>query len=109
MENILKVLTTEQLNQLIQEIKAEIRKEQYLAEQILTFNEATEFLTLSKSALYKLTSKKEITHFSPGGKMIYFRKSDLENWVLNSKIISVKDVNLEGENYLSRTSKNLLS
>ncbi|MGC4041206.1 MAG: helix-turn-helix domain-containing protein [Flavobacterium sp.] len=109
MENIQRMLTTEQLNQLIQEIKAEIRKEQYLVKEILTFNEASEFLTLSKSALYKLTSKKEITYFSPGGKMIYFKKSDLENWIFNSKITSVEGIDLEVEKYLSRNSKNPLS
>jgi excisionase family DNA binding protein len=34
--------------------------------------------------LYKLTSGKEIPHYKPRGKMIYFAKEDLDEWLLQN-------------------------
>ena len=43
--------------------------------------EATIYLGLSKSALYKLTSSNQIPFFKPSGKLIYFKQADLDNWI----------------------------
>lgn len=109
METILEVLTVEHLNQFLHEVKTELKKVQYSTKEVLTLNEAAEFLTLSKSALYKLTSKKEIPCYSPGGKMIYFKRSELETWIFNFRATSVNDVSVQIDNYLAKTSKSLLS
>ena len=39
---------------------------------------------ISESMLYKLTSGKEIPHYKPRGKMIYFAKEDLDEWLLQN-------------------------
>lgn len=78
-------------------------------EEILSLNEATEFLKMSKSCIYKLTSQKKIQHYIPGGKKIYFRKSDLENWLLQNRITPVSEFVNSTENYLRQTSKSLKS
>lgn len=78
-------------------------------EEILSLNEATVFLKMSKSCLYKITSQKQIPHYVPGGKKIYFRKSDLENWLLQNRITPVSEFENPAENYLSKTSKSLKS
>lgn len=75
-------------------------------EEILSLNEATVFLKMSKSCLYKITSQKQIPHYVPGGKKIYFRKSDLENWLLQNRITPISEFENSTENYLSKTSKN---
>ncbi|MCD8031257.1 MAG: helix-turn-helix domain-containing protein [Bacteroides sp.] len=41
---------------------------------------------MSKTYLYKLTYLKEIPHYKPRGKILYFNRSDLENWVLQNRI-----------------------
>ena len=48
---------------------------------LLTLQEATKFLNLSQSHLYKLTSERKIPHFKPSGKKIYFDKSELIQWL----------------------------
>ena len=50
---------------------------------ILTFRQAMEFTGLSRAQLYRLTSLKEIPHSKPGGKLIYFLKKDLENYMMS--------------------------
>lgn len=69
-------------------------------EEILSLSEASEFLKLSKSCVYKLTSAKKIPHFVPGGKKIYFKKSDLEDWILNSRVTPISEFENDTINYL---------
>jgi excisionase family DNA binding protein len=105
MEIISETIKKEELIELLREVQIELKKADYLLKEILTFKEATEFLSLSKSALYKMTSKREIPFYTPGGKMIYFRKSELESWIFSGRVSSSEDFNTEVETYLSRNLK----
>ena len=69
-------------------------------EEILSLSEASKFLKVSKSCVYKLTSAKKIPHFVPGGKKIYFKKSDLEDWILNSRVTPISEFENDTINYL---------
>jgi excisionase family DNA binding protein len=89
----------------LQQIKQFIKEQSILRKEILTLEEITWYLGLSKSSVYKLTSKREIPFYSPGGKKLYFKKSEIDNWVYESKITPIKEVENEVENYLSRTNK----
>jgi len=96
------------LSKKLNEIEALLRKQYALSKEILTLEEASDFLSLSKSAIYKLTSKKEIPYYNPGGKKIFFKRTELENWVFASKSVSVDEVDDEISSYLSRTQKSKL-
>lgn len=54
--------------------------------QVLTMKEASVFLDCSISKLYKLTHLKEIPHYKPLGKMIYFDRNELEEWMKTHNI-----------------------
>lgn len=70
--------------------------------QILSFKEALLYLDLSSSFLYKLTSQKAIPFSKPNGGKIYFRKSDLDNWML-SNIQKTKEEAEQGiMNYINK-------
>ena len=62
-----------------------MNQEQHLLERPLSFSEAAEYCSLSKSYLYKLTRLNKISFSKPNGKKIYFLKSDLNNYLLRSK------------------------
>lgn len=47
----------------------------------LNFKEAREYLGLSNSQLYKLTRNGDIPYYKPTGKLIYFNKQELDEWV----------------------------
>ena len=47
-----------------------------LPKEVLTLEEAAEYMGLKKSYLYRLTHEKRIRHYKPNNKMIYF-KDDL--------------------------------
>jgi len=56
--------------------------------EILSFKEALIYLDISESSLYKLTHKKVIEFTKPNGGKIYFRKLDLDNWMLQNQSVS---------------------
>jgi excisionase family DNA binding protein len=77
-------------------------------EEVIPLNEAAEFLKVSKSCLYKKTSQKQVPYYKPPGcKQIYFRKSELEEWLLSNKIKTVAELETNTDNYLSKTPKTL--
>ena len=61
--------------------------EKLLTEQktVLSFSEAAEYTGFSRSYLYKLTSAGIIPHYKPTGKMLYFKKSEIDEWLLSPK------------------------
>ncbi len=56
----------------------------------LNVNEACTYLSIAKPTLYKLTSNRLIPHYKPNGSLLYFRKSDLDNFVFSNKIETSK-------------------
>ncbi|EXY32694.1 DNA binding, excisionase family domain protein [Bacteroides fragilis str. 3397 T10] len=56
----------------------------YTTKKVFTFQEACMYIGVSESLLYKLTSSKEIPHYKPRGKMIYFAKEELDEWLLQN-------------------------
>ena len=66
---------------------------------ILTLDEASKFLGISKSDLYKRTSSKSIPFFKPSGKLIYFLREDLENWMMSNRQESINELNERISNF----------
>lgn len=89
----------------LKEIKGLLKKQCFQQKEILTIKEASEYLGLSTSRLYKMTSNKEIPYYKPGGKKIYLNRKDLEQWILNSRVASTNDLDGDLESYLSRALK----
>lgn len=87
------------------EIEALVKKQYVLSKDFLILQEAAEYLQLSKSALYKLTSSKTIPYYVPGGKIIYFRRSELDTWLNTNRIASIEDKSNEVDRYLNRNLK----
>lgn len=67
----------------------------------LNFKEATDFLGLSPSYLYKLTSCQEIPHYKPKGKLVYFDRIELENWLKRNKVNTLEAINEKAANYVA--------
>ncbi len=76
------------------------RSELITHKQILSFKEAMSYLDVSKSFLYKLTSKKEIKFSKPNGGKVYFKKTDLDEWMLKNTSTTQSELREEMYNYL---------
>ncbi|MBU2493191.1 MAG: helix-turn-helix domain-containing protein [Bacteroidetes bacterium] len=51
----------------------------------LNFNQAADYLGFSHSYLYKLTSRKIIPCHRPTGKMLFFSKAELDEWIFENR------------------------
>ena len=51
----------------------------------LTFKEACAYLGYAPSYLYKLTYRNVIPHYKPTGKMIFFSKNEIDEWIYKSR------------------------
>ena len=67
---------------------------------VLSFEEASRFLNLSKSYLDKLTSGNLIPHYKPQGKMLYFEKTELEAWLRQNPIRTQAQTEAEAQKYV---------
>lgn len=68
---------------------------------VLTFDEASEYSSLSKSFLYKLTSTGKIPHFKPNGKNIFFDRAELENWLKRNPVKTQEQIEREANTYVT--------
>lgn len=50
----------------------------------MTFKEVCAYLGYAPSYLYKLTYKNIIPHHKPTGKMLYFFKGEIDEWIAKS-------------------------
>lgn len=67
--------------------------------EVLTFEEACEYMGISRSFLYKLTSTRKIPHSKPNGKMIFFEKKKLNVWLLQNGRKSKGEIESEALKY----------
>ena len=61
-----------------------LEKRAISSKDILTLQEASVYIGVSLSQLYKLTSTQSIPHYKPRGKMCYFEKKELDAWLLRN-------------------------
>lgn len=50
--------------------------------EVFNTEEACAYLGISESLLYKLTAGREIPHYKPRGKNLFFSKAELDEWLL---------------------------
>ena len=61
------------------------------SKEVLTLEEAALFMGISKSSLYKMTHKHDVPFYRPNGKLIYFEKAELLNWMRQNRCMSVAE------------------
>lgn len=83
-----------------------LQKMQLIAhKEILSFREALIYLDVSESFLYKLTSKRAIEFTKPNGGKLYFKKSNLDNWMMQNESTSKEEIKQEIYNHLKSNVK----
>ena len=59
---------------------------------VLTFDQACDYTGISRSYMYKLTARGEIPFSKPKGKLIFFSREKLDNWLLNNSHSSKDEI-----------------
>ena len=87
---------SEELKQMAELIAANIIN---CTKEVLTTDEAARYLGVSKSYLYKLTMQQKIAHYKPLGKMCYFNRQELEQWLQSNRIATGDEISQKAQSY----------
>jgi excisionase family DNA binding protein len=79
------------LNTKLSEIPETLADLLYFLKPILTFEEACKYTGLSKSTMYKKTADNGVPFYKPE-KNIYFKREDLDNWMLRNRHDSNEEI-----------------
>ena len=88
---------------LLKNVKKEEKTPVSLPE-IFNMKQAAEYVSLSKSAIYKMTAGRTIPHFKRGA-ILYFKKSELDEWMTQHRISTMAEIEKEAADYLIRKGK----
>lgn len=72
---------------------------------VLNFEEACDYTGLSRSYMYKLTASGEIPHSKPNGKIIFFSKEKLDNWLLKNQRKSASEIEQDALSYVLKNKR----
>ena len=84
----------------LEKLEQRIGEQNLLMKEVLNFNDACNYLDISASHLYKLTSQKSIPHFCPQGKKLYFNRAELDEWLQRNRQTSTDEIETMAANYL---------
>lgn len=87
------------------------RIEQYsllAAKNVLNIEDVSILTGLSKSHLYKLTHRREIPHYKPNGKILYFDREEIERWMKQNRVSSKSEIEEMAATYLMKKQLGVL-
>lgn len=71
----------------------------------LNFNEGCKYVGISPSSMYKHTSTNNIPHYKPEGKLIYFKREELDEWILRNRQSTREELAEIANSYTARNRK----
>jgi excisionase family DNA binding protein len=67
----------------------------------LSLEECAAYINVSASHLYKLTSTQQIPHFKPMGKMVYFDRAEIDDWLRQNRVATASEIQKKAANHLA--------
>lgn len=89
-------LTKEQLQEVANIIAEKVALN---TKEVLTFDEACTYTGLSKSAMYKHTMNATVPCYRPTGKLVYFNRQELTNWLLSNRCSTQAELDDKAQHY----------
>ena len=68
---------------------------------VLNLKELSNYLGLSQSHIYKLTSEGKIPFYKPSGKNIYFDRVEIDKWILQNRKKTQNEIEGEAIDFLT--------
>ena len=93
------------LNDRLDKIEQRLDEISLLTRETLTFDQAYRYLNISASQLYKLRHAGAIAAYKPGGKLLFFKRTDLDAWMMSRRIKTSKELRSEALSKLDRNQK----
>lgn len=74
---------------------------------MLTTKEACAYLGITERALEELRKQKAITYYKPTQKCIYYKRSDLNAWMMRNEVMSSDSLTLLAQDWCQRNKMRL--
>jgi excisionase family DNA binding protein len=91
--------TVEQLLQEIYERQSNLETLILSQKPVLNFEQTVTYTGLKASYLYKLTSTGEIPYYKPNGKLIYFSREELDQWLMQNRKATREEIESQASTY----------
>ena len=72
--------------------------------EVLTLQEAAQYMGIARSSLYKMTSNQTIPFYRPNGKLIFFERDDILTWIRRNRVFSTEEIEEEARRNMERLS-----
>ena len=59
---------------------------------ILTVDEVISYTGFSQKQIYKLTSSRQIPHYKPSGRKLFFKKDELDEWITQGRVKTIGEL-----------------
>lgn len=92
-------MNREELKQITDSV---IDKTLFCSKEILTSDEVARYMGISKSYLYKLTMNRQIPHYKPLGKVCYFNRKEVEQWIQSNRVATSAEIAEKAYDYCER-------
>lgn len=92
-------MTKEEIKEVANEV---VKGTIFCTKTMLTTDEAAAYLGVSKSYIYRLTSRNEIPCYKPLGKMCYFDRSELEEWLRSNRASTNSELSQQAQRYCAK-------
>ena len=87
------------LHQKLEKIEKLITEQSLQNKTIFNIDEVSAYTGLSKCYLYKLTSKNDIPFYKPNSKNVFFKKEEIDTWLLRNRQSTNEELENEAINY----------
>ena len=71
----------------------------FTTKEVLTSDEAARYMGISRSYLYKLTMTRKIPHYKPMGKVCYFDRRELEEFLHSNRVATDAEISSKAQSY----------
>ena len=93
-------MTEQLIIEKLDNIEKMLSEQNLLKKDVLNFSEACQYLDISESHLYKLTSQKQVPHFCPQGKKLYFNRQELDKWLQRNRQTTTDEIDQQASDYV---------
>lgn len=98
-------MTENQILIRLEAIEIALSMQGVLKKDVLNFKETCQYLTISPSYLYKLTSSNQIPHYCPQGKRLMFDRKELDQWCMRNRRESKDATDQAAINYVIKNKR----
>lgn len=93
------------MRELLERLEAIERNTLLGAKQVLTRSDVAILTGLTTATIYKLTTERRIPHYKPNGRLLYFDRKEIEEWMKQNRVGTTQEAEREAAKYLIKKKR----